>query len=493
MTQRYDLFINNEWVKPASGEWFDSLDPFSGEGWARIPRANREDVDRAVRAAREAGDGPWAELSPSERGALLHRMGELVEANAQRLAEIESRDNGKLMSEVSGQVRYVAKYFYYYAGLADKIHGLVVPMDKPKVFNFVRYEPMGVVASITPWNSSLLLTAWKLAPALCAGNTAVCKPSEFTSASLFELAALFLEAGFPPGVVNVVTGFADEAGDALVRHPDVARIAFTGGDAGGKAVYRAAADGLKRVSLELGGKSPNIVFDDADLDKAVNGVITGIFSAGGQTCMAGSRLLLQESIHDEFVEKLLAITKSARIGDPSDPETQIGPVATRPQFEKVMSYIEIAKEEGARCAAGGRRLEGEGYGAGQFVEPTVFLDVTNDMRIAQEEVFGPVLAVLKFKDEADAIRIGNDIRFGLAAGVWTQNLHRAMLMSEKLKAGTVWINNYRSTSYTTPFGGYKDSGIGREGGMEAVREYMEAKSVWISTDLEMPSPFVRKY
>ncbi len=491
--QRYQLFINNEWVDPNSGRWFHSLDPFSGKPWAEIPEADETDVHRAVTAAAKALEGPWSKLSASDRGMLLYRLGEAVEKNAQRLAEIESRDNGKLMSEVSGQVKYVAKYFYYYAGLADKIQGAVVPIDKPKVFNFVRYEPMGVVATITPWNSSLLLTAWKLGPALCAGNTAVCKPSEYTSASLFEFAKLFLEVGFPPGVVNVVTGFGPAVGEPLIRHPLVARVAFTGGDEAGRKVNALAAEHLKRVTLELGGKSPNIVFDDADLDKAANGVITGIFSAGGQTCMAGSRLLLQDSIHDEFVDRLLKITKAAKIGNPSNPETQIGPVATKPQFEKVLKYIDIAKKEGARCIAGGQALTGPDYGAGQFVEPTIFVDVKNDMRIAQEEVFGPVLSVLRFKDEEEAIRIGNDIRFGLAAGVWTKSLHRAMLMSEKLKAGTVWINNYRSTSYTTPFGGYKDSGIGREGGIEAVKDYMEAKSVWISTDLDMPNPFIRRY
>jgi aldehyde dehydrogenase (NAD+) len=490
---RYQLFINNEWIDPNSSRWFDSLDPFSGEAWAQIPQADAVDVDRAVNAAATAFEGPWSRLSASARGALLHKLGTLIDTHAERLALIESRDNGKLMSEVLGQVKYMAKYFYYYGGLADKIQGAIVPIDKPGVFNMVRYEPMGVVASITPWNSSLLLTAWKMGTALCAGNTIVCKPSEFTSASLFELARLVLEAGFPPGVVNVISGFGAEVGDPLIRHPKVARIAFTGGDAAGRKVYVTAAEHLKKVSLELGGKSPNIIFDDADLDKAANGVITGIFSAGGQTCMAGSRLLLQESIHDEFVERLLKITKAARIGDPADPQTQIGPVATRPQFEKVLHYIDIAKKEGARCVAGGRALTGENYGIGQFVEPTIFVDVENSMRIAQEEVFGPVLSVLKFKDEEDAIRIGNNIRFGLAAGVWTRSLHRAMLLSEKLKAGTVWINNYRSTSYTTPFGGYKDSGLGREGGVEAVKEYMEAKSVWVSTDLDMPNPFVRRY
>jgi (Z)-2-((N-methylformamido)methylene)-5-hydroxybutyrolactone dehydrogenase len=493
MSNRYKLFIDNQWEDPASGQWFDAEDPFSGETWAEIPRANADDVNRAVKAAKAALDGPWGKMSATDRGMLLFSLGRLIEENAPLLAEIEARDNGKLLSEVAGQVRYVAKYFYYYAGLADKIEGSVIPIDKPKVFNYTRYEPVGVVASITPWNSSLLLTAWKMAPALCGGNTFVSKPSEFTSASMLELAKLVVKAGIPAGVFNVVTGFAAEVGEPLIRHPDVARVAFTGGDQGGRAVARIAAENLKRVSLELGGKSPNIVFDDAELDDAVNGVITGIFSAGGQTCMAGSRLLLQESIHDAFVERLLAATKKAKAGDPRAEGIQVGPVATKPQFEKVMKYIEVAKAEGARCAAGGRALTGPGYGAGRIVEPTIFLDVTNDMRIAQEEVFGPVLAVLKFKDEEDAIRIGNDIRFGLAAGVWTKSLHRAMLMSEKLKAGTVWINNYRSTSFTTPFGGFKDSGMGREGGVEAVKEYLEVKSVWISTDLKMPDPFIRKY
>jgi aldehyde dehydrogenase (NAD+) len=352
---------------------------------------------------------------------------------------------------------------------------------------------VGVVATITPWNSSLLLTAWKAAPALAAGNTIVAKPSEHTSVSMLEFARLFAEAGFPPGVFNVITGFGKECGEPLVVHPRVRVVAFTGGDEGGRAVNMLAAKHFKKVTLELGGKSPNIVFDDADLARAANGVITGIFSAGGQSCMAGSRLLLQESIHDEFIDRLIKIVSKAKLGDPASPDVQVGPVATKPQFDKVVSYINIAKGEGAKCAFGGNVRTGPGFGAGQFVEPTIFTGVTNDMRIAQEEVFGPVLSVIKFKDEEDAIRIGNDIRFGLAAGVWTRSLHRAMLMSERLKAGTVWINNYRSTSFTTPFGGFKDSGLGREGGVDAVREFLEVKSVWVSSDLDMPDPFIRKY
>lgn len=493
MQTRYQLFINNEWVDPSQGQWFESLDPFTGEPWAEIPRGTREDVDLAARAAAAAIKGPWSKLSPTSRGMLLYKLAGLIEDNIDLLTEVEARDNGKLRSEVRGQVGYVAKYFYYYAGMADKIQGAVVPMDKPKVFNYTRMEPVGVIGTITPWNSSLLLTAWKVAPALCAGNVIVAKPSEHTSVSLLELAKLFVKAGFPPGVFNVVTGFGKDVGEPLVEHPLVRMIAFTGGDEGGRRVNLAAASHFKKVTLELGGKSPNIVFEDADLTNAANGVITGIFSAGGQTCMAGSRLLLQESIHDEFVDRLISIASKAKLGDPSRADVQMGPVATRPQFEKVVDYIRIAKEEGATCAFGGNVRSGPEFGAGQFVEPTIFTNVSNDMRIAQEEVFGPVLSVLKFKDEDDALRIANDIRFGLAAGVWTKSLHRTMYMSERLQAGTVWINNYRSTSFTTPFGGYKDSGLGREGGMEAVKEFMETKSVWISTDLEMPDPFIRKY
>jgi acyl-CoA reductase-like NAD-dependent aldehyde dehydrogenase len=493
MVERYRLFIDNEWQEPHSGAWFDTVEPFSGAPWAQIPRGDEADVDRAVAAAHRALRGPWGTMSASDRGALLHRLGRLIEDNATELGRTESRDNGKLVTETTGQVRYISKCFYYYAGLADKIQGAVIPIDRPKVFNYTRLEPLGVVVTITPWNSSLLLTSWKVAPALCAGNTVVAKPSEHTSASLLEFAKLVKEAGFPAGVFNVVTGFGAEVGEPLIRHPLTSRVAFTGGDEGGRKVAALAGAHLKRISLELGGKSPNIVFDDADLDQAVNGAITGIFSAGGQSCMAGSRLLLQDGIHDVFVEKLLAVVRRAKPGDPSRPDVQIGPVATRPQFEKVVRYIELAKQEGARCIAGGRVLTGPDYGAGQIVEPTIFSEVRNEMRIAQEEVFGPVLAILRFTDEADAVRIGNDVRFGLAAGVWTKSLHRAMHMAAHLKAGTVWVNNYRSTSHMSPFGGFKDSGIGRECGIDVVREYLDVKSVWISSDLEMPDPFVRKY
>ena len=487
----YRLLINGEWVEPASGAYFESEEPFSGKPWARIARGNEADVDRAVRAAHGAfSAGPWAEMTATARGAVLRRLAGLLEDNAERIGRIEQRDNGKLITEVAGQARGAAQWFHYYAGLADKVTGQVVPMPKPGVLNMVKYEPLGVVAAITPWNSPLSLTTWKVAPALAAGNTVVIKPSEFTSASILEFAALCDEAGVPPGVVNVVTGYGPEVGEPLVSHELVAKIAFTGGDAAGQRVNQAAAADFKKVTLELGGKSPNIVFDDADLDQAVKGAIAGIFGATGQTCMAGSRLLLHESIHDAFVDRLVEIVSKAQIGDPSDPLTQIGPVATRPQFEKILSYIDIAKADGARLVHGGHALTGEGFGQGQFVAPTIFVDVRNDMRIAQEEVFGPVLAVIRFRDDEEAVAIANDVDFGLAAGIWTRDLDRALSVSDRIKAGTVWVNNYRATSFATPFGGYKRSGIGREGGTEAIKEYLQPKSIWITTKPNRANPFV---
>jgi aldehyde dehydrogenase (NAD+) len=487
----YGHFIDGKAVAPASRDYLPTEDPVTGKAWARIARGTRDDVAKAVDAARRAFEaGPWPALTPSERGRMLWKLSDAIVANAERLAEIERRDNGKLASEVTAQVRYMGDYFKYYAGVADKIHGTVIPTDKKGVFAYAKHEPKGVVAIITPWNSPLTLTSWKLAPALATGCTAVIKPSEFTSASMLELARIATDAGLPAGVVNVVTGFGPEVGEPLVTHPDVAHIGFTGGDAAGRRIYELAARGLKTVTLELGGKSPNIVFDDADLDQAVKGVVSGIFAASGQSCQAGSRLLVQESIHDRFVAMLVEFMRDVRLGDPALPGTQMGPIATRPQFEKILGYIELGREEGATCVLGGRARPD--LGTGWFVEPTIFTHVRNDMRIAQEEIFGPVLAVIPFRDENDAIAIGNDIRFGLAAAVWTKDLRRAMLLTDKLKAGTIWVNNYRATSFTSPFGGFKDSGIGRESGIDAVREYLETKCVWISTDLDVPNPFIRR-
>lgn len=489
--ERYDLYIDGRAQPPSHGEYIDSYDPFTGKPWARIPRGTAEDVERAVDAARRAFTSPaWRDMTASARGALLRKFGDLVAANAERLGRIETRDNGKLLAEMVGQVRYIPQWFYYYAGLADKIEGAVIPIDKPRMFNFTQHEPLGVVAAITPWNSPLLLAAWKLAPALAAGNTVVWKPSEFASVSSLEFAKLFDEAGFPPGVVNVISGYGAEVGEPLVTHPQVAKVAFTGGDQAGQRVYELAAKGLKRVTLELGGKSPNIVFDDAKLDNAVKGVISGIYAATGQTCVAGSRLLLQRSIHDRFLEELVAFAKTARMGDPSDPRTQVGPVTTRPQYEKVLRFIERAKQDGAVVRLGGGPAQRPECGEGWFVEPTIFSAVSPSMQIAREEVFGPVLAVMPFDDEDDAVRIANDLPYGLAAGVWTENMGRALSMSRRLEAGTVWINTYRAVSYLSPFGGYKRSGLGRESGSEMIKEYLQTKSVWIDMGNEVPNPFV---
>lgn len=489
--QRYRMFIGGEWVAAASGEHFPSDNPYTGKPWAEIPRGGAADAARAVEAAHQAlTSGEWPKLNATKRGALLRKLGDLITEQSKALAETEVRDNGKLYAEMSAQTAYMAQWYYYFGGLADKIEGAVIPIDKPDTFNYTRHEPIGVVAMIIPWNSPLLLLAWKLAPALAAGNTVVVKPSEYTSASALEFMKLIEQAGFPPGVINVVTGFGAEVGMPLVEHPKVAKVAFTGSDATGQRIYEAAARGLKRVSMELGGKSPNIVFDDAHLDNAVKGVISGIFAATGQTCIAGSRLLVQQSIHDQFVDKLVALAKTAKMGDPMNMDTQVGPVTNPPQFEKILNYISIAKGEGAKAALGGAKATRPECGSGWFVEPTIFTGVNNSMRIAQEEVFGPVLSVIPFRDEEEAIAIGNDVVYGLAAGVWTQNMRRAFTMSERLQAGTVWVNTYRAVSFMSPFGGYKRSGIGRESGQDMIKEYLQTKSVWISTATEVPNPFI---
>ena len=489
--QRYPLHIDGQTRPASTGEWFTSDDPFRGAPWAEVARGTAADVDDAVQAAHRAfTTGPWSQLTATERGALLRRVGDRITEEARRLAEIEVRDNGKLFAEMYGQTTYLAQWFHYYGGLADKIEGATLPMDKKGYFTFTRKEPLGVVAIITPWNSPLLLLTWKLAPALAAGCTVVIKPSEFTSASTLELVKLFDEVGFPPGVVNVVPGFGAEVGSPLVEHPLVSKISFTGSDTTGRKINEAAARDLKHVSLELGGKSPNIVFADADLDAAVNGVVSGIFAATGQTCIAGSRLLVQDSVYDEVLERVVALASTARMGDPMDPETQVGPITTPPQYEKVINYLDIARTEGATVALGGGPATRPECGDGWFVEPTIFTDVDNRMRIAQEEVFGPVLAAIRFSEEDEAVAIANDTRFGLGAGVWTRDIGRAFRMSERIRSGMVWVNTYRAVSFMAPFGGMKDSGIGRESGQEAIGEYLQTKCVWINTGAEVGNPFV---
>ncbi len=491
--QKYQMLIDGKWVDAASGKFFESYNPYTGKPWALIPEGGEEDVNRAVAAAKKAFEtGPWPKLTATQRGHLLRKLGDLIAENAEALAATEVRDNGKLLAEMGMQLKYVPNWYYYFGGLADKIEGSVIPIDKPEHFNFTRHEPLGVVAAITPWNSPLMLAGWKMAPALAAGNTIVLKPSEFTSASSLEFGRLIEQAGFPPGVINIITGFGKDVGPAMTTHPDVAKITFTGGPETGRHVYASGAKLLKRVSLELGGKSPNIVFDDCDMENAVKGAISGIFAATGQTCIAGSRLLVQKSIHNEFVDKLVAFAKTARMGDPMSTETQVGPVTTIPQYEKILSYIDVAKGEGAECLLGGAKATRPECGTGWFVEPTIFAGVNNKMRIAQEEVFGPVLSIIPFEDEEEAIAVGNDVAYGLAAGIWTQSIRRALTVSQRIRAGSVWVNTYRAVSYMSPFGGYKDSGIGRENGQDAIYDFMQTKSVWISYATDTPNPFIMR-
>jgi acyl-CoA reductase-like NAD-dependent aldehyde dehydrogenase len=486
----YKMFINNEWVESASGKTFDSINPFTGKVWAQAPMGEKEDIDLAVKAAKSAFEtGEWSKLNGAQRAALLRKLGDLIEENAELLAISEVVDNGKLIREMLGQTKSLSGWCYYFSGLADKIQGESIPIDIPNMINYTVREPLGVVGAIVPWNSPLLLTLFKLGPALAAGNTMVIKPSEITPASILELAKLIEKAGFPPGVVNVVTGYGNTAGDALSRHPDVRKIAFTGSNATGKLIVKNSADHFARVSLELGGKSPNIIFDDADLSNAVNGVLAGIFAASGQTCMAGSRVLVHDSIYDEFVEKLVERTSQIRLGNPLDMESEMGTVAFKGQHEKVLGYIALGESEGAKLLHGGKRPTTPELENGLFVEPTIFGDVNNNMRIAQEEIFGPVVCLMRFKDEEDALRIANDTQFGLAAAVWTKDVQLAHRMANKINAGVVWINNYRKVSYASPFGGYKASGLGRENGIQAVYEYTQVKSIFIDTGNVITDPF----
>jgi acyl-CoA reductase-like NAD-dependent aldehyde dehydrogenase len=471
------MLIDGEWTTATSGRTFRCVDPYTEQSWGRVPEADASEVDRAVAAARRAFDRDgWPRQPAALRAALLRRLAQLIEEHAESLTYQQIRENGKLVSEMRPGADALARACYYFAGLAETVSGVTLPAAQGFSTHTLR-EPIGVIAAVTPWNSPLLLLGWKLFPALAAGNTVVVKPSEITPTSTLELARLVVEAGFPRGVVNVVTGYGQPAGAALIQHSGVDKIAFTGSTATGKAVARAAAERCARVSLELGGKSPNIIFADANLEAAVAGVIAGIFAATGQTCVAGSRVLIEQRVYDEVARRLIGRARELKAGDPLDQATELGPLASPAQLAKVLSYFEIARDERLERLTGGRRMDRSGL----FVEPTVYGHVSNGCRVAREEIFGPVASLIPFQGEEQALEIANDTPFGLAAGVWTENLRRAHRMVARLRAGTVWVNNYRQIGYGTPFGGFRQSGIGRELGPDALHEYTEVKSVWIDS------------
>ncbi|MFQ5999000.1 MAG: aldehyde dehydrogenase, partial [Candidatus Bathyarchaeia archaeon] len=486
---KYQMFINGKWVDSASLRTSKVMNPYTGNHWAEVPAGDLKDVDLAVEAARQSFDsGPWSKMTGADRRRLLTKLGDQISENAQKLAESETLCNGKLMREMISQMKSLPEWYYYYAGWADKLQGETIPLNKAAVFNYTIREPLGVIAGVTPWNSPLLLLTFKLAPALATGNTFVLKPSSHTPVSALEFAKLVENSGFPPGVFNVVTGSAKEVGAPLISHPSINKIAFTGATDTGKAVLRTSAENLVRVTLELGGKSPNIVFDDAEVDKAVNGVISGIFAATGQTCVAGSRVLLHSDIKEQFLDGFAKRASSIKLGDPMNMETEMGPVAFREQLEKIRFYVDLGVREGGTIIYGGKQPDDASLSEGLFYMPTI-IEVKNDMKIAQEEIFGPVASIIEFKDEDQAVRIANESSFGLAAGLWTTDIRRAHRVAHRLKAGTVWINMYRSLSTATPFGGYKQSGIGRENSYEAIKEYTQVKSVWVELSGESRDPF----
>jgi acyl-CoA reductase-like NAD-dependent aldehyde dehydrogenase len=473
----FPLLIDGQWRAAQGGSSFAAHDPYLEADWGRVANAQATDVDAAVKAAATAfADGRWSSRLAADRARCLFRLADLIEHEADTLVRQQIFENGKLIAEMGPGIGAVAADCRFFGSLAESMNGSTVPSPRPGFTTFTLREPVGVVAAITPWNTPLGLLGWKLFAALAAGNTIVIKPSEVTPTSTLMIAELVREAGIPDGVVNVVTG-GRESGAALVAHPGIAKIAFTGSTATGQAIAAEAARRSVRVTLELGGKSPNIVFADADLDNAVNGIMAGIFAASGQTCIAGSRVLVQAPVYDRVCEMLAERASLLLAGDPLDPSTQLGPLASHAQLQKVLSYLTIAAQEGLRCVTGGKRLDRQGY----FVAPTVYRDVPPDSRIAREEIFGPVAAMIRFDTEDEAVRIANDTRYGLAAGIWTENLRCAHRMLHRIRAGTVWVNNYRVLGHTLPFGGFGQSGIGREMGSAALDAYTEVKSVWIDT------------
>jgi aldehyde dehydrogenase (NAD+) len=485
----FGLHVGGKEVEPGEGRYFTAVNPTSGKVAWRFAEASASDVDRAVRAADDAFRGEWGRLSPTRRGRLLMRWGDLIAQNAERIGTTETEQNGKLLAEMRTQAVAVGNWLYYFGGLADKIQGSVIPLDRQSVLNYTLREPLGVVAVITPWNSPTFLTIMSVAPALAAGNTVVIKPSEVTSASAVDLARLALEAGLPAGVVNVVTG-QRATGEALVDHGLVKKVAFTGGARAGQEIAARAGSRLIGVTLELGGKSPNIVFADADLGQAQAGLLAGIFAAAGQTCVAGSRAYIHADIYDQVVSALVDRANAIAIGNPLLETTQMGPIATRAQLEKDQVIVDRAVSEGAQVLCGGKRAEVADYPDGFFFKPTILEGASPDSFIMRNEVFGPVLTVTRFDTDAEVLALANDSDFGLAAGLWTADLRRAHRFARALQAGTVWINTYRSLAFNSPFGGYKQSGLGRLNGIEAIDNYLQTKSVWCELSEEIQDPFL---
>jgi (Z)-2-((N-methylformamido)methylene)-5-hydroxybutyrolactone dehydrogenase len=484
------MLIDGYWVGASDGATFESLSPVTGRPWALIPEATAADVDRAVRAADCAfTSGPWAAMTPSQRGKCLRNLGDLLAERSEELGRAESIDTGKMLKETRWQAKYIAEFFHFYAGAADKLSGEVLPIDKPDLFVFANREPLGVVAAIVPWNSQLFLSAVKLGPALAAGNTVVLKASEHASVPMLDFGRLIAEAGFPPGVVNIITGH-NEVGRVLTSHPKVARISFTGGPSAARHIVRNSAENFAEVSLELGGKSPFIVFEDADLESAVNGSIAGIFGATGQSCVAGSRLIIHESVADDFLARMVAAARAIRIGDPLADETQMGPLCTEGQLRHIERQVALAQTEGGTLLTGGKQPEGLG---GTYYEPTIIDCPSPDLTILDTELFGPVLSVLRFKTEEEAIRLANNSEHGLAAGIFTVNGARQMRVAKAVRAGIVWVNTYRAVSPIAAFGGVKGSGYGRESGFQAMYDYTRPKTIWINTSSEpIANPFVMR-
>ena len=492
----YKMLINGQWVDAANGERFVTVNPTTGEDFSSIPQASEEDVNRAVDAAYHAFENSeWTKLKPSDRGKLLRKLGDLLSERSEELGKVETYDTGKLFKETQWQARYIAEFFYFYAGAADKISGETLPIDKDDLFVFTNREALGVVAAIVPWNSQLFLTAAKIAPALAAGNTVVLKVSEHASAPILTFGKLIKEAGFPDGVFNMITGYGEPAGRVLTSHPKIAKIAFTGGTKAARFVVQNSSYNFAQTSLELGGKSPFIVFDDADVESALNGCVGGIFAAAGQSCVAGSRLYVHKKISAMFLDKLITIAEQIKIGDPMLDETQMGPLCTTDQIHTIEKELAFSKTQGATILTGGKKVHmvHDNMKNGQFFEPTIVHCPNQQCRIVDKELFGPVLSVVEFESEEEVIALANDTQYGLAAGIFTQNSARSLRVAQKIKAGIIWVNTYRVISPIAAFGGMKNSGYGRESGLQAMLDYTRPKTIWMNMSNEpLASQFVAR-